>query len=396
MKLLLLLALMGLNIYAAQVVQVADKYKDSTKCKACHNHIVTQWDNSWHARSHYDNDEYLQKTIDYVARKESGKSLNTIKVECAACHNPRISVTSTTSEYDAIAALKLDKDSAVNKAINSDRISEGINCVVCHNIDQIHDNLPDTKRGINRVDWMPSGTMTGPYGDAKSPYHKVQQRDFMDTNPNQLCFVCHANDTSEEGHRFIDMQSEFKSGGKQCVDCHMSPRKDGVAATIRDASGQAHKRLIRDHGFIGGHIEKMWNGALKVDVSKSSRGLEVTLTNPQPHAIPSGFGAREILIEAQYLSSGKNIKNEVVSLTNHYISRHNKPTVPHLAVKTVESISIPAEGSKSFSIPIASGSDQVIISVSYRLVNDEVRGILDLKDPLWSKKMIIKQVKLKL
>ena len=46
---------------------------------------------------------------------------------------------------------------------------------------------------MNRVTWMKSGTMTGPYNDAKSPYHKVEARDFMDTNPNQLCFVCHAN-----------------------------------------------------------------------------------------------------------------------------------------------------------------------------------------------------------
>lgn len=396
MRSLWLLAIVSLSLYAAEVVQVGDKFKDSGKCKACHSHIVKQWDNSWHAKSHYGNDEYFQKTIDYVARKSSGKSLNTIKIECATCHNPRISVTSTSAEYEAIASLKLDKDSAATKAVNNDAISEGINCVVCHNIDQIHDNLPDSKRGMNRVSWMPSGTMTGPYGDAKSPYHKVEPRDFMDTNPNQLCFVCHANDTSEEGHRFINMQSEFKSGGKACVDCHMSTRQEGVAATLRDANGQAHKRLIRDHGFKGGHIESMWQGALKVDVRKSARGLDVTLENPQPHALPSGFGSREILIEAQYMSGSKVMKNEVLSLSTHYLSKRDKPTIPHLAVKTTESVSIPAQGSKTFALPLQPGADQVVVSVSYRLVNDEVRELLDLKDPIWSKKMLIKKVNVKL
>lgn len=396
MRFIWLLTLVGLSLYAANAVQVGDKFKDSGKCKACHSHIVKQWEESWHAKSHYENDEYFQKTIDYVARKNNRKSLNSVKIECAACHNPRISVTSTSSEYEAIAALKLDKDSAATQALKSDGISEGINCVVCHNIDQIHDTLPDSKRGIHRVSWMKSGIMSGPYADAKSPYHKVEQRDFMDTNPNQLCFVCHANDTSEEGHRFTNMQAEFKGGGKQCVDCHMGPRKEGVAATLRDAKGQQHKRLIRSHGFIGAHTDEMWQGALNVDVRKGARTLDVTLSNPQPHALPSGFGSREILIEAQYMSGGKVVKTEALSLTSKFLSKRGKPTIPHLAEKTVSSIAIPAFGSKTFALPLVAASDGATIVVSYRLVNDEVRELLDLKDPIWSKKMVIKKLNLKL
>lgn len=396
MRTLWLLIVVSLSLYAANAVHIGDKFKDSGKCKSCHSHIVQQWDDSWHAKSHYDSDEYFRKTVDYVARKDNRKSLNTIKIECAACHNPRISVTSTSAEYEAIAALNLDKDTTASKALKSDTISEGINCVVCHNIDTIHDQLPDTKRGIHRVSWMKSGTMSGPYSDASSPYHKVVQRDFMDSNPNQLCFVCHANDTSTEGHRFSDMQSEFKNNEKTCVECHMGPRKEGVAATLRDANGKAHKRLIRKHGFEGAHTEQMWQGALKVEARKNASSLSVTLNNPQPHALPSGFGSREILIEAQYTKGAQIIKTEVVSLTSRYLSKRGKPTIPHLADKTVQNVSIPAYGSKTFSIPVATGADQVAIIVSYRLVNDEVREILDLKDPMWSKKMVIKKLNLKL
>ncbi|MFZ3054017.1 MAG: multiheme c-type cytochrome [Sulfuricurvum sp.] len=396
MRLWLIFTFISSVLFGAQVVQVGDKFKDSTKCKACHSPIVKQWEKSWHAKSHYDSDEYFQKTIDYVARKDNRKSLNTIKIECATCHNPRISVTSTNAEDEALASVGLDKNTAAAKALKSDGISEGINCVVCHNIDKIHDDLPESKRGINRVTWMKSGTMTGPYNDAKSPYHQVEARDFMDTNPNQLCFVCHANDKSSEGHRFTNMQADFKNGGKQCVDCHMGTRTQGVASTIRLSNGDAHTRMVRSHGFVGAHTETMWQDALSVNAKKIKQTVEVTLSNPQPHALPSGFGSREILIEAQYASAGKILKTEVLSLTSKYLSKRDKPTIPHLAVKTISSISIPALSSKTFSLPMPIGAENVNIVVSYRLVNDEVRELLELKDPIWSKKMVIKKLNLKL
>jgi hypothetical protein len=395
MRWLLIVSFFMISINAAEVVAVGDKYKKSDKCRACHNHIVNQWDESWHRKSHYDNDEYFRKTIDYMSRK-THKSVGTLKVECANCHNPRISVTKTNAEYEALASIDAAKNTNVEKALGSDIISEGINCVVCHNIDQIHDGLPESERGINRVTWMKSGVMSGPFDDAKSPYHSVEHRDFMDTNPNQLCFVCHANDTSEEGHRFINMKADFKSGDKACVDCHMSPRKEGVAATLRDAKGDQHKRQIRTHGFVGAHTENMWQGALNVSGRKTVKGLEVTLNNPQPHALPSGFGSREILIEASYMKNSQLVKTEILSLTSKYLSKRAAPTIPHLAEKTVESVSIPAQSSKILLLPLVADSDQVVIVVSYRLVNDEVRELLELKDPLWSKKMLIQKVNVKL
>jgi len=67
-----------------------------------------------------------------------------------------------------------------------------------------------------------------------------------------------------------------------------------------------------------------------------------------------------------------------------------------LADKTVQNISIPALGSKTFTLPMVAGADQVSVVVSYRLVNDEVREMLDLKEAIWSKKMLIKKLNLKL
>jgi hypothetical protein len=359
-------------------------------------HIVKDWEKSWHAKSHYDSDEYFRATIDYVKRK-TRKSLNSVKVQCATCHNPRISVTSTDIDYEIDAVMGLDKDSEVNKALQSEILNEGINCVVCHNIDKIHNDKDSSARGINRVEWMKSGVMSGPYDDASSPYHKVEHRDFMDKKTDQLCFVCHANDRAVSGFVFTDMESEYKKTDKACVDCHMGPKEMGVAATLRDENGQQKKRMIRAHGFEGAHTIDMWQDALSLNGVKKGKDLVLTIKNPQPHNIPSGFGSRELLVEIEYKSGSKTIEKKSISLTRHYTSKRNKPTIPHLAVKASKDMSIPAKGKKVLKTPIVKGSTSAKVRLYYRLVNDEVRGILNLKEPIWSRKNFIaaKTVKFK-
>ncbi|MBN2815735.1 MAG: hypothetical protein JXQ67_03580 [Campylobacterales bacterium] len=396
MKQIFLLLTLGASVlFSADVVAVGDRYQDSASCKACHMRIVTEWEESWHAKSHYNNDEYFQKSIDYVSRK-TRKSLNSIKVECATCHNPRISVTSTGMDYEIDAVMGLDKGSAVNRAVNNDAISEGINCVVCHNIDKIHAEYDDTKRGINRVEWTPSGTMTGPFKDAKSPYHKTIHHEFMDKNPNQLCFVCHANDRSKKGLVFSNMQDEYK-GGKNCVECHMGPKRKDVAATYKMYDGKAKIRNVRNHGFAGAHVESMWKDALSLALKQQKSNLMITIKNSQPHNIPSGFGSRELLVEVSYKSGSKIIDTQTISLTTLYTRKKGeKPTIPHLATAQSKDMSIPAAGKKVLKVKKFDGASSVEVKIYYRLVNDEVRTLLDLKDNLWSKKYFITEASLKL
>lgn len=395
MRILILVAVAVVSLFGSQAVELTDKYLDSQKCKACHHQIINQWKDSWHAKSHYNSDEYFRKTVDYVGRK-SRKSKNAIKVSCAGCHNPRISVTETNVDYEILVAMKLDKDSEVNNALKSDTLSEGINCVVCHNIDKIHTDLDASKRGVHRVSWMPQGTMVGPFDDAFSPYHKTEQRKHFTTEADTLCFACHANDRSMSGLVFADMQKEYQKNDKQCVDCHMGPKVDGVAATLRLVDGKAKKRKVRNHGFRGAHTENMWEGALNISMKKTKDALLISLINPNPHNIPSGFGSRELLVEVEYKSVGEIIKRQSVSLTRYYKSKRKKATIPHLAVTQSPDMSVPAYGSKSVKFPLIKNADSVNISVYYRLVNDEVHKLLKLKDPIWSKKMLINNYKMKL
>lgn len=392
MKYLVAVLMLVGTVYSAEVVALGEKYKSATKCQACHNHLVQEWKHSWHSKSHYKNDEYFQATVDYVSKK-THKSLNGVMIECATCHNPRISVINTDEAYEIDAVLGLDKGSKVEKAVDDKTISEGINCVVCHNIDKIHDNLDATHRGMDRVEWLKSGVMSGPYGDANSPYHTTEYRDFMNKNSNQLCFVCHANDhTAIKGDIFINMQAEYKNSQEKCVDCHMGTKKDLYASTLRIDHGKPKKREIREHGFMGAHTAAMWQDALHVSAKKVGSDLEVTLKNDLPHNLPSGFGSREILVEVTYTKSGKVLSNSTVSLTRHYLNKYNNPTVAHTAEKYSADVSVPAKGEKSLRVKLNKEANGAIITVSYRLVNDEVRGMLKLKDPIWSQKMQISKV----
>ena len=395
MRVVLIVVAVVTALFGAKVVEVDEKYQKSENCKSCHLHIVNEWKESWHSKSHYLNDEYFRATTEYVARK-TRKSLNSVKVKCATCHNPRISVTSTDMDYEIKVAMKLDKNSEVNRATESSAISEGINCVVCHNIDKVHDNKDSTNRGINRVSWTKSGIMVGPFKDSNSPYHKTQYRDFMNKKSNQLCFVCHANDKSVKGLVFTNMQSEYKRDKRGCVDCHMGPKKSGVAATLKNNHGKAKKRKIRAHSFSGAHTPTMCKDALNLSMWQKKSDIVIVIKNPQPHNIPSGFGSRELIVDISYKKSDKEIEKKSISLTRHFTRRKGKATVPHLAKKASKDMSIPALGKKVLKVKNVAGATSVNVKVYYRLVNDEVRSILKLKEEIWAKKSLIISKNLKL
>ncbi|MCK9472298.1 multiheme c-type cytochrome [Sulfurimonas sp.] len=388
MKLFLVLLLVASALYGAKVVEVSKEYQKSQNCKACHLQIVKDWEESWHAKSHYDKDEYFSKSIEYVARK-TRKSPNSVKVQCATCHNPRIAVTDTGLDYEIQVLMGLDEDSKVNKAIESSAINEGINCVVCHNIDKIHHDRDDSFRGMNRVSWTKSGLMVGPFDDTTSPYHKTEYRDFMDKKADELCFVCHANDRSVNDLVFTNMQNEYKQQDKACVDCHMGRKILGVASILRAEDGHAKKREVRQHSFEGAHAEDMWKNALNLDVWQEKDEIYIALKNPQPHNIPSGFGSRELIIDIAYMKLEKIIDTKSISLTRHYTRRKGKPTIPHLAEEMSEDMSIPADETKVIKVKNIAEATGIEVKVYYRLVNDEVRSILELKEAIWAKKNLI-------
>ncbi len=398
MRTIMLLMMSSIWLFGAAgsaAPQLNEKFQDSGKCKACHVQIVNEWSESYHAKSHYNNNEYLRESMKFVGRK-SRKSDNAIKVECAACHNPRIAVTETGLDYEIDSVMKLNKNSKVDKALESDQLNEEINCLVCHNVNKVHLDLNDSKRGVHRLEWNPVGIMSGPFKDANSPYHKTQYRDFIGNDPKQLCFVCHANDRSVEGFVFANTEKEYKETKKQCVDCHMSPKKEGVASNLPIENRKPKKRMVREHGFVGAHQAWMWEGALRLKAEVQGKEFIVTINNENPHNIPTGFGSRELILDIEYKTGSKVLKEEKISLTQHYKDKRGKVTIPHLAVEASEDMSVPAQGSKTLKVPMLEGAGMIVFTLSYRLVNDEVHELLKLKEPQWSEKKFIDKYTLRL
>ncbi|SFV60578.1 hypothetical protein MNB_SM-7-773 [hydrothermal vent metagenome] len=396
MRLFFTFLVTALSLYGAKPVELSSKYESAQKCKACHAMMVNDWSHSWHAKSHYNKDEYFRKSINFVAKKNL-QNVNTVKIKCAKCHNPRISVTHVNDEYNAIAALGLDADTKVDHALKDKKISEGINCLVCHNIDKIHYNAPASVRGMDRIEWTHNGMMSGPFKDTKSPYHKTQYRSFFDKDPNKLCFVCHANDHSSASNKliFTNMQKEYK-GEQKCIECHMSKKHSGYATTYQYKGTQKKEREVRHHFFAGAHKEKMWKNALQLKLLQKKSDLIIKIINPQPHNIPSGFGGREIVVVVKLTDIARVTTKKEISLTTHYTRKRGRVSTPHMALKQSKDLSIPAKGKRVIRLALPKDTKWVKVTLFYRLANKEIRDLLHLQEPIWKKKFFITSKKIKL
>ena len=391
MKFLLLITLLVATLPAEVAPKLNKRFKDSNSCKSCHYHILKHWRESWHAKSHYNSNEYFKKSIDYIHKKEY-KSTNSIKVSCAKCHNPRISITSTDEEYEYIAALHLDSESNITKAVSAKELKEGINCLVCHNIDAISDQK--NRVGIDKVTWTEVGTVVGPFSDAKSPYHKSLYRDHFGKDSDKLCLLCHGQKRSLYNLTFADLTQSYRPKDKRCVDCHMGEKELHYASIMAIDSGKKKRRDIRKHTFSGAHTESMWRDALDVTLKSYNNTLYITITNSNPHEIPSGFGARELILEVRYIDYAKKSHLVTKSLSTHYKDKKGRATIAHLAVSKSKKSSIDAYSKKIYKLPIIEGAILVEVRLYYRLVNDEVRRLLKLEDPIYKKKFLIQKRKL--
>ncbi len=390
MRILLVLSFTLLSLFADEIPQ---RCSSSINCKSCHGHIVKDWERSWHAKSHVDKNEYYRKSLEFVAKRRY-KGVNRVKFECAVCHNPRISLKKVSEFADIDYAFNTrNKDSELVKAVEQEALKEGINCIVCHKIDSIDDSQSKFKRGNTILTWLETGTIGGPFADSKSNFHKSKQQKFFN-NPDKLCLVCHDNMRGYKDFIIADTGDEFRANKREekCVDCHMSKKVKGYAALVKNAEGKKVKRLIRRHKFAGAHSEGMIKGALDVKLKADQNFLYVTITNPNPHSVPTGFGGRAIIIEVKSKIGGReNLQKKV--LTTHYKSKRGRPTIPHMAVTQKSDVEFEPYKARTFKFKRIKMSQEAVVRVSFQLVNDEIAEILDLKEKRWRQKRLIQEVK---
>ncbi len=241
-------------------------------CISCHSDAHSQWADSVHARSSFNNPVYAfsvrntrQAMIDRFGSVEISRF-------CAGCHDPAILMTGSWSESRWT-------DPEMADAVSVDPLgSASIGCIVCHGIEDVTTlgNASYTFRDPPRdpfafsdsgfLQWVNRQLIL-----AKPDYHK---RTFLKPvhETAEFCGACHKVFLPEtlNGYKWLAGQNHYDtwrlsgvSGrgigswywpGKisdDCNDCHMAlVPSDTVSARIRDQSG---RDTVHDHGFHAGN-----------------------------------------------------------------------------------------------------------------------------------------------
>ena len=387
MRILFLIGLLFGFVFADKI---SSKYMVATNCAGCHKWVVDKWRTSMHAHSHYSKDPLYKKSLEYMS-KRLHRPLAALEIKCAQCHNPRMSV-KRLSEDEIISRAVGIGSKKTDQALNAAYVKDGINCIVCHNIKEIKESHDPGMRGYKSIVWGPNDTMVGPFADAKSPYHKTMQGEHF-LHPNKLCFVCHYNGRNKYHKLVYETGMEYEKSGstKQCVECHMSEKRQQRLANIVVDGALPKIREVRDHLFMGARNGDILQKALDVSAIKEGDKLKVTLQNRTPHRVPTGFAGRMIVVEADFGSK----KSQYVIKTK-YLDRKKRVTIPYLGKKKVFDNRIEPNETRVLKFTIPPNAHEVVLDIYYKLINDDLQHILKVQDPVLIKKYPVSRLKLKL
>lgn len=375
------------------------KWATNKNCEACHQNISKFWEGSRHANSHFSKNDLYKKSLEYMVAKNPQYIIEEMKVKCATCHNPRIAKSSMSDTEKILLAFDDESIKKEFKAVlNSEQMKHGINCVVCHNVDKIHLDKKVGSQGLKGVEFGKQGTMFGPFKDAESPYHKNEYREhFSDESPT-LCFTCHYSHKNEHGLETCSTGKEYDSvnSNEGCKTCHMSQQKKGVASEYAKVGEKPKERMVRDHRFASVDNSTILQDHIEINSSIEGNKLLISLNNKSPHAIPTGYGLREITISVVFYNKSKKVGTKEQKLTAIWNDKDGKATLPFLATTKAKDTRLAAKSAKMYSFEIPNGAKEAKYKLSYRLISQEMAKVISITDPFFLKEYIIKEEKIKL
>ena len=311
--------LMGLSATSALAADPIHQVS-SEVCKNCHQEIYKQWSGSMHAQSSAMKDPihaaFYQSEVGSPTEEGQVAKANKQYPICLACHAPNAARDKTT---------KLDAKPAY---------AEGVNCVACHTLAKykgIDAGGGKLRLGINAYEvsdkiQAPTGLNLGlrkltasddPFGgagaggDQKPNPHLGEPVEFegkqipglpMEGNPslmrsNDACMGCHDKRNNPHGVALCGTGDEYAQSRTQvtCISCHM-PLSGGLS----------------DHSLGGGHDQAMLERSVLFDLKAQPKGdklaVDVSMTNQQPHILPTGAPFRNMYLKVM----AYNGKGEVV------------------------------------------------------------------------------------
>lgn len=309
----------GLSLFSTTNT-AADKsihHVSSETCKSCHKEIYKQWKGSMHANSTAFKDPihgtFYRKVIGDPGKEGVRTKAGKFPV-CLQCHAPNAAKDMKT---------KLDSKPAY---------AEGVNCVACHTLKKFKGTT--AANGKMQLGLKAYETSSKLQGSGRHSNNKLQQLaslsdDFgfggeedkkpnphlgepvsvdgkdiqalpMESNPQQLrtsdaCMGCHDKRNNAHGVPLCATGDEYIASNAQvdCLSCHM-PMGKGFA----------------DHSMGGGHDMGMLQRSVVFYMDSKKNGDKitstVTLTNKQPHTMPTGAPFRNMYMKiAAYDKSGQ-------------------------------------------------------------------------------------------
>ncbi|WP_309496713.1 multiheme c-type cytochrome [Sulfurovum sp.] len=392
MRFIVLGMVLTLSLFATE--EINKKFESNKNCEACHMDISSKWETSRHSNSHFTKNDLFKKSLLYMVQEEPRFQLNELKVTCAKCHNPRLTQKSVTQKDKYLLLMDLEHvNKEYDQKLNTKNMKNGINCVVCHNIDEIHTDKSKGSQGMHDIKFGPQGTMFGPFEDANSPYHKTKKRDHFVNDDPKLCFACHY---STENHNNVEVYATGKEydmyaqdteqSVEGCKECHMSPKRKGVASNYAKSGEKPKERMVREHRFSSVDNSNILHDHIDVKSSSVNGKFILKVTNNTPHNIPTGYGLREIILKVSYFDKkDKNLGNERVVLGVKWRDKNGKYTIPHMATMKVEDTRLEGKSSKEYSFNIPKGANYAKYTFSYRLIDEHMAKKIGVTDEFFLK-----------
>lgn len=283
---------------------------DPATCTGCHAPIVSEWQESMHARAHVKNDPIFSAMRDLRAKKQGEQ----IVPKCRVCHNPR-----DTEDETSPAAMA------------------GVSCATCHNLAGVESS--EMAKGSKLLTYADDGVLRGPHDidPGTSPAHGTGPAAPWLTDGQTVCLACHANTANPKGAPTCTTGSEIAASDDpdaSCTSCHM-PEVEGASGPFSD------RPTHRSHQFLGPH--RAWYqddpsilaAAMDLELTWEDGILVATLTNQAGHAFPSGFPGRVAAVVVKGFDAGGaevwTADAPGLLLRKIYVDAEGKPILPPFA-----------------------------------------------------------------
>jgi hypothetical protein len=386
-------------LYAGETIGI--KWQSNKNCEACHQEISKKWETSRHSNSHFSKNDLFKKSLEFIVKEHPTLILDEVKVACAECHNPRLAKRNLSNE-EKVGLLIGDQETTqtFHTMLNNQTMKNGINCIVCHNVDKIHLNKKKGSEGMNSIIFGPQGTMYGPFDNAHSPYHKTQQRDHFVGDKPTLCFACHYSMKNQYGVEVYATGKEydrFKKREEGCKTCHMSKRKKGYASNYAKVGEKPQERMVREHRFASVDNSNILSEYVDIVTKTEGTFFVIILKNRSPHKIPTGYGLREIILKVTFLDKNdKELSHQKYTLGTRWVDEKGEETIPHLAKKMVKDTRMKGNSTVSYKFPVPQGAVYATYSFSYRLISEKMAKKIGVTDPFFLREYTFAQMRVHL